>query len=98
MLLFVWGLGFCVARRWDVIEIIKAENRRPSSVQEMSIVDIPIGKVSILSLSADSNMLVALVGAADLLFFSVRSLISKVCFYLLFVLGKECHKFTVCNI
>lgn len=43
------------------------------------MVDVPIGKVSILALSADSSTLVVSVdGSADLHFFSVTELLNKV--------------------
>lgn len=47
------------------------------SIQELSVVDVPIRNVHILALSTDSSMLGASVGHYIHLF-SVRSLLSKV--------------------
>lgn len=49
-----------------------------SSIQELSVVDVPIGKVSILALSADSSTLAATIGG-DLHFFAVTALLNQVC-------------------
>lgn len=51
--------------------------------------DLAIGKVSILTLSADSSTLVASVGAVDLLFFSVNALLNKVrvCLLIIFFIN-----------
>lgn len=46
-------------------------------IQELSVVDVSVGKISILALSADSSMLAASVGS-DLYFFSVEGLLNKV--------------------
>lgn len=48
-----------------------------SSVQDLSIVDISIGKVHILTLSTDDSILAAIV-AGDIHLFSVQSLLDKV--------------------
>lgn len=48
-----------------------------SSIMELSIVDVSIGKVRILSLSPDSSTLAASVGR-DVHFFFVDALLSKV--------------------
>lgn len=69
-------LGFCVARTKDVVEELK-RGGNGSCIQELSVVDVSIGKVSILALSADSSMLAASVGF-KLYFFSVASLLNKV--------------------
>ncbi|KAG8371782.1 hypothetical protein BUALT_Bualt13G0124000 [Buddleja alternifolia] len=78
-LLFVaHSQGFCVARTKDVIasaDQIK-ENQTGSSVQELSLVDVPIGKVSILALSADDSSLAAIVGHY-VHFFAVSALLHK---------------------
>ncbi|XAR59906.1 hypothetical protein NMG60_11033080, partial [Bertholletia excelsa] len=70
--------GFCVARTKDVIgsanEIKKKGNGL--SIKELSLMDIPIGKVYILALSADSSILAACVGGS-INIFSVRSLLEK---------------------
>lgn len=48
-----------------------------SSVQELSIVDVPLPNLHILALSTDSSTLAATVDA-DIHFFSVESLLHKV--------------------
>ncbi|XP_031399504.1 nuclear pore complex protein NUP214 isoform X1 [Punica granatum] len=70
--------GFCVARTGDVMEAAKEikDKGSGSSVMELSLVDVLIGKVRILSLSPDSSILAASVGR-DVYFFSVASLLNK---------------------
>ncbi|XP_052181178.1 nuclear pore complex protein NUP214 isoform X2 [Diospyros lotus] len=70
--------GFCVARTRNVIESAKEikEKGQGSSIKEVSIVDVPLGRVSILALSADDSTLAASIGG-DIHFFSVSSLINK---------------------
>ncbi|PWA41811.1 hypothetical protein CTI12_AA550710 [Artemisia annua] len=70
--------GFCVAKTKDVISTAKAlkEGSEGSSIQELSIVDVPLGKVSILALSADSSTLAASAGS-NIYFFSVAGLLNK---------------------
>ncbi|XP_019055049.1 PREDICTED: nuclear pore complex protein NUP214 isoform X2 [Nelumbo nucifera] len=70
--------GFCVARTKDVIELAKDIKNKGSSscIQELSIVDVPLGKVYILALSMDSSTLAAAVGG-DVHFFLVDSLLKK---------------------
>lgn len=76
--LLLWCLGFCVVKTRDVINASKKTQGR-ASVQELSVVDVPIGKVSILALSADSKTLVVSIdGSAHLHFFSVTALLNKV--------------------
>ncbi|KAK4758135.1 hypothetical protein SAY87_019436 [Trapa incisa] len=69
---------FCVARTADVMEAAREIKDKGNglSVMELSIVDVPIGKVRILSLSPDSSTLAASVGR-DVHFFSVDSLLNK---------------------
>ncbi|KAL4561022.1 hypothetical protein LXL04_033182 [Taraxacum kok-saghyz] len=70
--------GFCVARTKDVIntaEELKNEGNG-SCIQELSLVDVSLGKVSILTLSSDSSLLAASVGF-NLHFFSVDGLLNK---------------------
>ncbi|KAK4792947.1 hypothetical protein SAY86_023382 [Trapa natans] len=69
---------FCVARTADVMEAAREIKDKGNglSVLELSIVDVPIGKVRILSLSPDSSTLAASVGR-DVHFFSVDSLLNK---------------------
>ncbi|XP_023748744.1 nuclear pore complex protein NUP214 [Lactuca sativa] len=70
--------GFCVARTKDVMdsaEELKNGGTGPC-IQELSVVDVSVGKISILALSADSSMLAASVGS-DLYFFSVEGLLNK---------------------
>ncbi|KAL6500068.1 hypothetical protein OROGR_027978 [Orobanche gracilis] len=78
-LLFVaYPQGFCVARTKDVIataEEIKEKQKGPS-IQELSLVDVPIGKVSILALSADESLLAACV-ASHVHFFAASALLHK---------------------
>ncbi|RVW48806.1 Nuclear pore complex protein NUP214 [Vitis vinifera] len=70
--------GFCVARTEAVIELAKEikEKGSGSSIQELSVVDVPIANVRILALSTDSSTLAASVGG-DIHFFSVDSLLNK---------------------
>lgn len=73
------GLGFYVARTKDVMasaEEIKEKQTGPS-IQELSLVDVPIGKVSILALSADDSLLAAII-ASHVHFFAVSALLHKV--------------------
>lgn len=70
--------GFCVAKTKEVIaaaEEFKDKNTG-RSVQEFSFLDLPIGKVSILALSADDSVLAATVGS-DIHFFAVSALLHK---------------------
>ena len=76
---FVWKLGFLVGRTKDVIAASKNSNGKGSRVciQEIALVDVPVGDVHILSLSADDSILAASVDA-EIHFFSVDSLLNKV--------------------
>ncbi|GAA0148059.1 hypothetical protein LIER_07604 [Lithospermum erythrorhizon] len=83
-LLFVaHSQGFCVARIKEVKELaaklknddVKDKERQPS-IQELSIVDVPAGKVSILALSRDDSMLAATVDH-HIHFYAVSSLLHK---------------------
>ncbi|KAF8082415.1 hypothetical protein N665_0827s0018 [Sinapis alba] len=65
--------GFLVGRTKDVIS---ASKNSKVCVQELALVDVPVGDVRILSLSADDSILAASV-AAEIHFFSVDSLLSK---------------------
>lgn len=73
------GLGFCVARTNEVLASAKEikDERKELSVQESCIVDISIGLVSILALSADESLLAATVGS-EINFFPVSTLLLKV--------------------
>ncbi|KAL6966206.1 hypothetical protein U1Q18_031984 [Sarracenia purpurea var. burkii] len=73
--------GFCVARTKDVIESAKEikEKGSGSSIKKLSVVEVPIGKVYILALSADSSTLAACIDG-NIHFFSVTSLLNKVGF------------------
>lgn len=75
----VWKLGFFVGRTNDVISASKNSNGNGDKVyiQDLSLVDVPVGDVRILSLSADDSILAVTV-AADIHFFSVDSLLKKV--------------------
>ncbi|KAM0001560.1 putative transcription factor WD40-like family [Helianthus debilis subsp. tardiflorus] len=70
--------GFSVARMKDVIDAAEELKNGVdgSCIQELSVVDVSLGKVSILALSADSSMLAASVGL-NLYFFSVDGLLNK---------------------
>ncbi|KAF8035351.1 hypothetical protein BT93_C1397 [Corymbia citriodora subsp. variegata] len=70
--------GFCVARTGDVVEAAKEmkEKGSGSSVLELSVVDVPVGTVGLLSLSPDSSTLAASVGGT-VHFFSVDLLLNK---------------------
>ncbi|PHT54940.1 hypothetical protein CQW23_03426 [Capsicum baccatum] len=70
--------GFCVARTKEVMasaEEIKEKGAGPS-IQELSIVDVAIGKVWILALSGDDSLLAACV-ANKIHFFPVSALLFK---------------------
>nr|XP_016501123.1 PREDICTED: nuclear pore complex protein NUP214-like isoform X2 [Nicotiana tabacum] len=70
--------GFCVARTKEVMtsaEEIKEKGSGPS-IQELSIVDVNIGKVSVLALSGDDSLLAACVGN-KIHFFPVSALLYK---------------------
>ncbi|MCD7449764.1 hypothetical protein HAX54_001333, partial [Datura stramonium] len=70
--------GFCVARTKEVMssaEEIK-EKGSGSSIQELSVVDVTIGKVSVLALSGDDSLLAACVGN-KIHFFPVSALLYK---------------------
>ncbi|KAK4441074.1 Nuclear pore complex protein [Sesamum alatum] len=70
--------GFCVARTKDVMasaEEIKEKQTGPS-VQELSLVNVSIGKVSILALSADDSLLAVTTGN-HVHFFAVSALLHK---------------------
>nr|XP_043609467.1 nuclear pore complex protein NUP214 isoform X2 [Erigeron canadensis] len=69
--------GFCVARIKDVMEELK-KGGTTSCIQALSVVDVSLGKVSLLALSADSSMLAACVGL-NLYFFTVGGLLNKDC-------------------
>ncbi|KAK2980864.1 hypothetical protein RJ640_003091 [Escallonia rubra] len=68
-------LGFCVARTKDVMESAE-KGGSGLSIQELSLVDLDIGKVSILALSPDSSTLAASIGS-HLHLFSVTALLNK---------------------
>ncbi|XP_020867761.1 nuclear pore complex protein NUP214 isoform X2 [Arabidopsis lyrata subsp. lyrata] len=70
--------GFFVGRTKDVISASKNSNGNGDKVyiQDLSLVDVPVGDVRILSLSADDSILAVTV-AADIHFFSVDSLLKK---------------------
>lgn len=67
--------GFCIARTKDVIASAKASSSS-SSIQELSIVDVPIGKVHILAISTDNSTLAASI-ASHIHFFPLSSLLNK---------------------
>ncbi|EXB53601.1 hypothetical protein L484_005150 [Morus notabilis] len=70
--------GFCVARTEELIALaleIKESGKASSSVQQCSVVDVPLREVQILALSFDDSTLAAAVGG-DVHFFSVDSLLA----------------------
>uniref|UniRef100_A0A2P2KIN4 Uncharacterized protein MANES_15G110800 n=1 Tax=Rhizophora mucronata TaxID=61149 RepID=A0A2P2KIN4_RHIMU len=70
--------GFYAARTKDVMdaaEEMKAKGSA-SSIQDLCVVDVPIGKLHILALSSDSSTLAATI-ASDIYFFAVASLLNK---------------------
>ncbi|GLU19614.1 hypothetical protein SLE2022_358540 [Rubroshorea leprosula] len=80
-LLFVAHLsGFYVARTKDVIDSAKELKEKGSghscSIEQLSVVYVPIGQVRILALSSDNSTLAVSV-AADVHSFSVESLLNK---------------------
>ncbi|KAG0477530.1 hypothetical protein HPP92_014371 [Vanilla planifolia] len=79
LLFLAHSKGFMVANTEDVIGAAKAtKNKRDGQcIQRLSLLDVKIGRVSILALSGDSSMLAATVGG-EIHLFSVQSLISKV--------------------
>ncbi|KAI3683441.1 hypothetical protein L1987_83944 [Smallanthus sonchifolius] len=70
--------GFYVARMKDVMDAAEElkNGAQGSCIQELSVVDVALGNVSILALSADSSMLAASVGLS-IYFFSVDGLLNK---------------------
>ncbi|CAH8390665.1 unnamed protein product [Eruca vesicaria subsp. sativa] len=66
--------GFIVGKTKDVISASKESSK--VCIQEIALVDVPVGDVRILSLSADDSFLAASV-AAEIHFFSVDSLLNK---------------------
>ncbi|KAJ1391374.1 putative nuclear pore complex protein [Sesbania bispinosa] len=70
--------GFYVARTKDLIDSAKEfkDKGSGSSVQELSLIDVPVGRVRILALSTDNSTLAASV-AGDITFYSVHSFLSK---------------------
>lgn len=60
-------------------EEIKEKGTGPS-IQELSVVDVAIGKVSILALSGDESLLAACVGN-KIHFYPVSALLYKVCLF-----------------
>ncbi|KAM1413579.1 hypothetical protein ACFX13_005533 [Malus domestica] len=70
--------GFCVARTKDIMASAAEmeEKGSYSSLQELSIVDVPLPNIHILALSTDGSTLAATVDA-DIHFFSVESLLHK---------------------
>ncbi|XP_020698976.1 nuclear pore complex protein NUP214 isoform X3 [Dendrobium catenatum] len=69
--------GFLIANTKDVIELAKGVKGKGTCVQRSSVLDVQIGRVSILALSGDNSMIAAAVGGEIHLFF-VLSLLDKV--------------------
>lgn len=66
-------------RTKDAIDVAKdvKEKGKGTCLKEFSLVDVPIGGVSLLEISSDSSKLAAVV-SAEIHFFSVSSLLRKV--------------------
>lgn len=87
MLLSLCVLGFFVVRTKDVMESAKEAKEAKEikekgkgherCLEELALVDVPIGRVHILATSFDSSFLVASVGP-QVHFFNVDSLMNKV--------------------
>ncbi|KAL2557114.1 Nuclear pore complex protein [Forsythia ovata] len=70
--------GVCVAKTKEVIASAEEfkDKKTGRSIQKLSFLDLPMGKVSILALSADDSVLAATVGR-DIHFFAVSALLHK---------------------
>lgn len=79
LFLFFFFSGFYVLRTKDAIEAAKRAKDvgKLGSVEEVSLLDVSIGRVSILLLSADSSFLAVCV-AGTVHLFSIASLLNKV--------------------
>ncbi|XVF37288.1 hypothetical protein REPUB_Repub19eG0133100 [Reevesia pubescens] len=79
LLFIAHSSGFLVARTKVVIDLAKdiKENGTCSSIEDFSVVDVPIGKVHILTLSTTDDSILAVSVAADIHFFTVDSLLKK---------------------
>ena len=90
MLIYFFCLGFFVARTKDVIDSAKEfkEKGSGSLLQQLSLVDVAIGRVHTLALSADNSMVAASV-SSDIQFFSVEKFLNKVSFFSISPLNKE---------
>ncbi|KAK8655127.1 hypothetical protein V6N13_107718 [Hibiscus sabdariffa] len=79
LLFLAHSSGFLVAKTKDVIDLAKdiKENGTTSCIEDLSVVNVPIGKVYILALSATDDTILAVSVAADIHFFSVNSLLTK---------------------
>lgn len=73
------GLGFFVVRTEEAMTAAeKIKEGSGPSIQEICTVDIPLGKVSVLTLSSGDSLLAASV-ENKLHFFSMSALLHKVC-------------------
>ncbi|GMI89125.1 LONO 1, embryo defective 1011 [Hibiscus trionum] len=79
LLFLAHSSGFLVAKTKDVIDLAKdiKENGTTSSIEDLSVVNVPIGKVYNLALSTTDDTALAVSVAADIHFFSVSSLLTK---------------------
>ncbi|OMO57814.1 Nuclear pore complex protein [Corchorus olitorius] len=79
LLFLAHSSGFLVARTKDVIDLAKdiKEKGSSSSIEDLSLVDVPIGKLNILALSIADESTLAVSVAADIHFFNVDSLLNK---------------------
>ncbi|KAK9156544.1 hypothetical protein Scep_003118 [Stephania cephalantha] len=70
--------GFYVAKTRDVVAAAKELGKKKSGVcvQELCVVDVPIGQVHVLALSSDSSTLAACVGS-QIHFYNVSALLNK---------------------
>jgi len=78
------GLGFFVAKTKDLIDSAKEfkEKGNGSPVEQLSLVDVPIGRVRSLAISTDNLTLAAVAsGSGDISFYSVESFLNKVRYF-----------------
>ncbi|XP_021278023.1 nuclear pore complex protein NUP214 [Herrania umbratica] len=79
LLFLAHSSGFLVARTKDVINLAKdiKENGSSSSIEDLSLVEVPIGKLRILALSPTDDSTLAVSVAADVHFFNVNTLLNR---------------------
>lgn len=78
------GLGFFVVRTKDIIDSANQfkENGNGSPVEQLSLVDVSIGRIRSLTLSTDNLTLAAVTSlSGDIQFYSVESFLNKVHYF-----------------